>query len=112
MNPTYTVFIDVQLNKLITGEEIYMRYVTRLPYVPRTGDNLRLTAIDEDTTLDLVLDKVTYDMAEGAFVVDIEDNVMVDNYRDSGMHDEAGVIQSYKSFGFSRLNYPQGEGRT
>lgn len=113
MNPSYTVFIDVTLSKIITGDEVYMRLVTRLPYVPRAGDTIRLT--DDNTqdpsTLDVKLDNVTYDVADGMFVCDLEDARMEEQYREDGTFGEAETVALYKSFGFQRLNYPQAEGR-
>lgn len=86
-----------------------MRLITRIQFVPRAGDKIRLTEGDE--TLDIELTNVFYDMAEGTFVEEQENDSMVQNWSESGMLNEAEVLAGYSQFGFVRLNFPQGVGR-
>lgn len=109
MNPSYTLFVDVCLTKPVCKDSIWMRLVTRVPFVPRIGDKIRLTEGDE--TLDVELANVTYDMSEGTFVEEQEDDQMVTNYSESGTLGEAEAVAGYSTFGFVRLNFPQGVGR-
>lgn len=111
MNPSYRLFIDIQLTRPVASETTYMRGVIILPYVPRQGDKIRLTSIDGESTLDIELDSVVYDSAEGYFMADIEDETMVTNFSEDGTLREAEVIGQYTPFGFQRLTYPQGTGR-
>lgn len=111
MNPNYPLFIDVQLTKPITSQSVWVRYVMRIPYVPREGDKIRLTNTDNEETLDLQLESVIYDSAEGNFMADLSDETMVENYGEDGTVREAEVVAKYTAFGFVRLNYPSGEGR-
>jgi hypothetical protein len=110
MNPSYRLFVDIQLTKPISTETTYLRYVTILPFVPMEGQKIRLTSIDESTTLDIELESVMYDSAEGVFMADIVDDTIVQNYSEDGTLREAEVIAGYTPFGFQRLNYPQGVG--
>ena len=112
MNPTYTLFIDICLTKLEDKDNIWMRAIIRLPYVPRNCDKLKLTSDNGDDTLELELESVIYDTAEGCFVSDIEDDRMVQHFREDGTLCEQDAVATYKAFGFTRLNFPQGEGRT
>lgn len=111
MNPNYALFIDIQLSKPITSEGIWLRLVTRIPFVPRDGDKLVLTSTDQESTLTLELDNTTYDMSEGYFISEILDESIVEQYQQDGTHHEADAIAQYTPFGFVRLNYPQREGR-
>ncbi len=89
-----------------------MRLVTRLPFVPVNGQEILLTADDEEGSLVVELAEVQFDLREQRFNADLEDDVMVEQYRADGTCGEANVVAHYKKFGFVRLNYPQREART
>lgn len=115
MNPSYPLFIDVCLAKPLGSEPVWLRYVTRVPFVPRAGDKLRIPleqeGEDEGEPLDITFVNVTYDIAAGAFFEEQEDDEMVDNHTAEGVLHEAAVIAKYSPYGFRRLNYPQGVAR-
>lgn len=111
MNPSYRLFIDVCLNKPIEAESIWLRRVTTLQFAPRNGDKLLFTVEETEAQLEIELQNVVYDMTNGHFVSDIEDNQMVDSYREQGVLNEAEAIAMYKQHDFVRLNFPTGEGR-
>ncbi len=106
MNPNYKVQIDVCLVLPVASKNIWMRQIRYLPFVPRPHDVIRLTSEDEESTLDLTIDSAVYDAANGMFVVEIADEALVEQYSNSGVVGEAAQVQSYKSFGFCRLNFP------
>lgn len=111
MNPSYPVFIDICLTKPRASDNIWLRYVTRIPYVPRNGDVLRLTSDDEESTIDITFVNVVFDASSGTFIEQQEDDAMVDSYSEEGLCHEADALGKYTAFGFHRLNYPQGEAR-
>lgn len=106
MNPNYKVQLDVCLIKPIAEQNIWLRRMCYMPYVPREGDILRLTSEDEESTLDLTVDNAVYDVSSGMFMVDIEDETLVDQYRESGLNTDKEAVDSYRAFGFVRLNFP------
>lgn len=106
INPSYRIQIDICLNKPVAEDSIWVRHIRMLPFVPRDGDVIRLTSEDEEYTQDITLENVVYDTAEGFFIIDIEDNTLIENYREHGVLNEKEVLAEYKTFGFERLNFP------
>lgn len=107
MNPSYKLQIDVTLVKLVTAQNIQLRRIGYLPFVPRSGDTLRLTNEDETDTVDLTLDGVVYDQANGLFIAELEDQTLVEEYKEAGNYaNEKETVQAYTTYGFVRLNYP------
>jgi hypothetical protein len=86
-----------------------MRHIRYLPFVPHEGDTLRFTSDDEENTIDLELSSVVYDVAEGSFICEISIDSMIDNYSEGGVCKEGEVMDTYKPFGFQRLNFPTGQ---
>lgn len=112
MNPSYTLFVDVCLTKPIACDNIWMRLVMRIPFVPREGDVIRLTSdIEGVDTLDVTFVNVVYDCESGTFIEQQEDTFMVDAYSEEGVCHEQEAIAKYKAYGFTRLNFPQGVAR-
>ena len=106
MNPNYQVLIDVGLTKPVAAETIWLRRVQYLPFVPQEGQTIRLTSEDEENTLDLVFDAVTYDSHAGVFIVEITDDALVTEISEQGSCDTQALIAQYNAFGFVRLNFP------
>lgn len=80
-----------------------------LPFPPYDGVKLRLWRDDEET-LDLTLEEVTYSFKDSAFIVDLEDNDARESFRNHGEGlTQQEVIAWYASFGFKRITYPQGQ---
>lgn len=112
MNPSYQLLIDVRLSKPIEADSIWLRFVTRIPFVPRAGDKIRIPHMtDEDDTLDITFVNITYDVAGGMFLEEQEDDEMVENYAREGLVHEAAALAKYTPYGFHRLNFPQGVAR-
>lgn len=108
MNPSYVLFIDICLTKPVAADNIWMRLVMRIPYVPREGDVIRLTSETEGVdTLDVTFVNVVYDAESGTFIEQQEDTAMVDAYSEEGLCHEVETIAKYKLYGFTRLNFPQ-----
>lgn len=112
MNPAYRIFIDVCLTKPVASGSIWMRLVKYIPFVPRDGDKIRLTPETEgEDQLDITLCNVVYDVESGTFIEQQEDDAMVVSYSEEGILNEATALDHYKKYGFTRLNFPQGEAR-
>lgn len=112
MNPSYTLFIDICLTKPIAADNIWMRLVTRIPFVPREDDVVRITSDTEGVEpLDVTFVNVVYDMESGTFIEQQEDTAMVEWYAEEGVLHESEVLAKYRLYGFTRLNFPQGVAR-
>jgi hypothetical protein len=112
MNPAYRIFIDVCLTKPVASGNIWVRLVKYIPFVPRDGDRLRLQPETEgEEPLDMTLCNVVYDMDSGTFIEQQEDDRMVESYSEEGLLNETEAVEHYKKYGFTRLNFPQGEAR-
>lgn len=104
----YKVQVDVCLRKPVEENNIWMRHVRYLPFVPRAGDTLRLTAETEDEaeTLDVAFDSVVYDAAEGVFVAEYTDDTIVEHYSATGLCNHKDLIAVYARFDFVRVTFP------
>ena len=109
MNPSYRIQIDVCLAKPMEKDNIWLRHVKTLPFVPRVDDTLILTSDDEEETLDISYDTLKYDCAAGTFVAAFTDETLVENYSTDGVCRDKDSVTMYEGFGFVRLNYPQGQ---
>jgi hypothetical protein len=114
MNPSYKLQIDVCLRKPVESESIFLRHVRYLPFVPRVGDTIRLTSeATEETdaqTLDISLDSIVYDAAEGVFIADITDDSIVEHYSETKSCNDKEIVANYTQFEFLRLNFPTVQG--
>lgn len=106
MNPSYKVQIDIVLKKPVEDQNIFMRRIQYLPYVPRDNDTIRISNEDESDTVDLTMDGVVYDAANGIFLVTLEDETLIEEYKEQGRSDDKAAVESYKAYGFIRLNFP------
>lgn len=107
MNPSYKIMVTVTLAHASEARDIQMQRVSYLPFAPRAGDILRLTdENDETNTIDLPLEGVVYDTANGMFLAELEDSTLADEYREHGQADDKQAVETYKAFGFVRTTFP------
>lgn len=106
MNPSYRVQIDVCLKHPREEDDVWLRHIRWLPFVPRSGDTLRLTDEMDENTIDLTLESVVYDVTGGVFIAEITDETPTEFFRDAGVCNAAESIAMYKPFDFQRLNFP------
>lgn len=112
MNPSYRIFIDICLTKPVASGNIWVRLVKYIPFVPRAGDKIKLAAETEgEEPLEITFCNVVFDVEEGYFLEEQEDDAMVQSYSEDGLMNETQVLAHYKKYGFVRLNFPQGEAR-
>ena len=103
MNPSYRYQIDVRINALRSSEDVVLRRVGYLPFVPREGDVLRFTADKTDDTMDIGLSDGHYDVAGGVFTFKLEDNQVYESPREGEPVTQQEVIDVYTPFDFVRL---------
>lgn len=106
MNPLYRLQIDVCVRKPIEDDNIWLRRIINIPFVPRDDDSIRLLSLDEESVLTITLANVVYATAEGQFEADITDDTLVDTYSLTGTFKDSEVLQNYLPFEFIRLNMP------
>lgn len=109
MQPHYTLFIDMCLTKPREADNVWVRLVKTIPFVPREGDTIRISPdVEGDSPLDVTLENVVYDCEDGVFIEEQSDNTMCDTYREEGLLHEQDVLASYTKYGFIRLTFPVG----
>lgn len=107
MQPHYTLFIDMCLTKPIEKDNIWVRLVKTIPFVPRKGDVIRIAAeVEGVAPLDIELENVVYDCADGVFLEEQEDQSMCESYRTEGVVNGVEAVGKYTQYGFIRLNFP------
>lgn len=101
MNPSYRLMLDVYVIAMREPEDVKLRRVQYLPFVPRAGDVLQFTN-DAEETIDLQLEEVVYSLTDQQFTGTIQDDGVREAAREG-----AGVlmgerIKMFESFGFLR----------
>lgn len=112
MNPSYKLQLDLYIRMPIEEQSVWMRRIGYLPFVPRSGDTLRITQTDdEETQSDLTLDEVVWDMSGGMFVATVSDESVAEGYSRGELSGPllTATTEEYKKLGFMRLNFPQGQ---
>lgn len=109
MNPQYKVMLSVTLNHPVADKSIELQQVRYLPFVPMDGQVVRVASEDGENQLDLTLYNIVYDTSEGMFVCCLEDDEQIQTYNETGTCNASDLVASYVSFGFTRINYPQGQ---
>lgn len=102
MNPAYRYQIDIQVQALRSGEDITLRRIAYLPFVPRNGDTIRLTSQDDDT-MDIELQGGYYDSKGGVFVFTLVDSQVYDSPREGEPVTQQEVVATYAPFDFVKL---------
>ena len=106
MNPSYRLQIDVCLKHPRDADDIWLRHMRWVPFVPRAGDVIRFTDDDDEITIDVTLESVVYDAAGGMFVAEVLDETPIESFRDTGVCNAAEAAMNYTPFDFQRLNFP------
>lgn len=120
MNPQYKIQITATLVGARASQNIEMRLVKYIPFVPREGDMVRLLAYDEDiahsdgteaevTTVDIPIGSILYDFSSGMFLTDFEDTTILDGHFNGEAVCAKSAVRRYESLGFGRVNYPQAQ---
>lgn len=109
MNPHYKVLISITLNHPVADKSTEMQLVTYLPFKPQDGDTIRLTSEDGEQTLDLTLGNTVYDTADHVFICSMEDDEQISTYSEKGTCNTNDLVAQYQAFGFTRMNWPQGQ---
>lgn len=110
MNPSYRLQIDLYIRTPVEANSVWMRRIGSLPFVPRSGDTLRMPMTDDDEQqMDITLDEVVWDMSGGMFVATLNEESVVEAHSNGEAYTLADAVAEYKPYGFIRLNYPQGQ---
>lgn len=113
MNPTpfYTLAIDVTIKGLRDADDIVMRCMKIVPFVPMNGMAVELWCDDlggEEGKFRIQLENVYYSFSESTFIEEHDDNDLIETLRagQCTSADKEELLNWYKAFGFARLNYP------
>lgn len=111
MQPNYSLFIDVCVQGLREEYDVWLRHVRYVPFVPRSGDRIRLIDETAENELTLELSDVYYDTETHAFIADIQDESIAHAFRINEDTPADDIVAAYTPFGFIRLNFPTGTGK-
>ena len=106
MNPSYRYQIDITILGVRDVEDVTVRKIGYLGFVPRNGDVLRFTNEETDETLDIELEGGVYDSAAGCHVFALTNDDIRTSYRDNTPIHMGDVIAMYKPYDFQRLRTP------
>ena len=108
MNPSYKTQLEVYIRLPIEDQSIWMQRIQYLPFAPVEGTVIRLSdESEEPNQIDLTLNSAVWDMAAGMFVCQVADETQVEAYTESGHMMISETVDTYKSYGFLRMNFPQ-----
>lgn len=111
MTPYYTLAIDVTIKGAKDSEDITLRCVKMVPFIPATGQVLELWHDDsegEEETYRVELVNVYYSMQHSMFIEEQEDHdldALVRGGAGTAIHLKE-LLQWYGRFGFTRVSYP------
>ena len=111
MNQYHMLAIDICVRGLRDADDIWMRCVKMVPFVPFDGVTLELWHDDsehEEATHKITLENTFYSFQHSMFIEEQADEELLEDAR-AGLLTSArrdDIIKWYQSFGFTRMFYP------
>lgn len=112
MAPYYTLAIDLCIRGLKDSDDIWMRCVKLVPFIPINGVTLELwhddNEADEEGTHKITLENTHYSFQHSMFIEEQADETLVESLRSGEtvgtLRNE--LIKFYSLFGFTQYMFP------
>lgn len=108
--------IDICIRGLTDNDNIWMRRIFPLMFVPMEGMRFKIYMRDEQTDeeyeKDIALENVYYSFRDGMFIEEQNDDTLLDFQREGRAviySEKQDYILDYENLGFMRLNFPQAQ---
>lgn len=111
--PFYTLAIDIRILGLKEVDDVVMRCIKLVPFIPMNGITLELwhddSELEEQTHL-ITLENTRYSFEHSMFIEEQDDVSIYESVRagELCMAERNELIKWYSAFGFTRINYPRG----
>lgn len=113
MTPYYTLALDICIRGLKDTDDVWMRCVKLVPFIPINGATLELwhddSEAEEEDTHKITLGNVHYSFQHSMFIEEQADDDLLEGLRDGsiqGTYARDELIKFYGFFGFVRFNFP------
>jgi hypothetical protein len=112
MTPYYTLALDICIRGLRESDDVWMRCVKLVPFIPVNGVALELwhddSEAEEEGTHKITLENVHYSFQHSMFIEEQADDDLVLLLREGNNVNETReeLIKFYSLFGFTRFNFP------
>lgn len=110
---TQYLAIDICIKGLTESEDIWMRKIVPLTFVPMEGMRLKLCVTpdeaDDDIEHDIVIENIHYSFKEGQWIEEQEDTELYYALRQgepNRLQLTRDKVAYYEQLGFMRLNFP------
>lgn len=108
--------IDICIRGVVDNDNIWMRRIFPLTFVPMEGMRFKVYMRDEKTDdeyeRDIALENIHYSFRDGMFIEEQNDDTLLDIQREGKpviYSEKQDYILDYENLGFMRLNFPQAQ---